>query len=367
MGDVLIPDIYEAALVPERWNAVFERIASELDGAAVYLGHSATARFGFGDFWTVGVDAMEWNRVGESEQSAQANRTLSILLGCEGRIFDRRAIVPDEEVAENPLSRIFLTENGLFHAALSVVQRDDEFASTFWVARDRARPIEGASIDLLGSLAPHVGQAMRIHRALGRSAREVSAFRTVLDSLERGVALLDGSLRVVYANAAAERALDADSGIGRRFGRLFVMASPTQMALNALVRRLNDPRGEMRGGALLIPDASGGPAWRLTLAPAVGAYIHGQVHTARIIAFIDDISLDMEGPEPAALTAQLGLTAAEARVATLSARALRPAEIAALLGVSVNTVKSHLKAVHVRLDVSTQAELVRTILAFRDP
>ncbi len=354
MGDLLIPDIYEAALQPERWNTVFERLTLELNGAAVYLGHSSTARFGFGDFWTVGVDPTEWARVGESEQSAQENRTLATLLGCEGRVVDRRAIIPDSEVETNPLSRIFLSENGLFHAALSVVQRDDEYASTFWVARDRARPIEGASM-------------MRIHRALGRSAREVAAFRTVLDTLERGVVLLDGSLRIVYANAAAERALDADSGIGRRFGRLIVRAWPAQMALDALVRRLKDSRGEMRGGALLIPDASGRTAWRLTLAPAVGAYIHGHVHTARIIAFIDDLSLDMEEPEPTALTAQLGLTPAEARVATLSARALRPAEIAALLGVSVNTVKSHLKAIHVRLGISTQAELVRTILALRDP
>lgn len=85
-----------------------------------------------------------------------------------------------------------------------------------------------------------------------------------------------------------------------------------------------------------------------------------------MIAFIDDLAQAPAEPRAETLTAWFGLTPAEARVAALSARALRPAEIAAAIGISVNTVKTHLKVVHARIGVRSQAELVRTILTLRD-
>ena len=366
MDEPLIPVIYEAALEPERWGWLFTQLSEQLGGAAVYLGQSRTDRFGTEDFWTVGVDPSAWDRFSEIDQAAQSNRTLAALLRCEGRVVDRRAIIPDTEVSRDPLSRTFLSERGLFHAVISVVQRDEDVASTFWVARDRAHPIEAAAFERLRLLAPHVGQAMHIHLALGRSTREAATFRRLVENLERGVALLDKSLCLLYANAAAERALDADSGLGRRLGQLFAKAPRSQRAFEALVRRLTDPRGDLAGGTLLVPDLSARLAWRVTLAPAVGPAVHGFAHRARVVAFIDDLSRNLDAPDPETLAAQFGLTPAESRVAALAARALRPAEIARALGVSVNTVKSQLKGVHGRLGVRTQAELVRLMLSFRD-
>ncbi len=366
MDDRLIPAIYEAALEPERWNSLFAQLSEELDGAAVYLGQAFTDCFGIGDFWTVGVDPSGWDRFDERDQSAQSNRTLAALLRSEGRVVDRREIIPDAEVGNDQLSRIFLAENGLFHAAVSVVQRDEQVASTLWIARDQARPIEGASFERIRLLAPHFGQAMRMHRALKRSTSETAMFRSVLDGLPQGAALLDGDLRLLYVNAAAECALEAGRGLVQRFGRLSATAPHLQRALQDHARRLTDRSEDLRIGSLILRDAEGEPAWRLTLAPAVGTSAHGLAVGTRMIALIDDLSRTPDGPGAETLTAWFGLTPAEARVAALSARALRPAEIAATIGVSINTVKTHLKVVHARLGVHSQAGLVRTVLTLRD-
>ena len=367
MDERLIPAIYEAALEPERWDSLFAGLSDEMDGAAVYLGQSFTDRFGIGDFWTVGVDPGGWNRFDEPEQSAQSNRTLATLLRSEGRVVDRREIIPDTEVGRDQLSRIFLTENGLFHATVSVVQRDEQVASTLWIARDRARPIEGAAFESIRLLAPHFGQAMRIHRALRRSAAETSMFRSVLDRLPRGVALLDGGLRLLYANAAAASALEAGRGLVERFGRLGASAPCLQRALQDHARRLTGGSEDLRVGTLIVRDAQGEPAWRVSLAPAIGASASGFAVGARIVAFIDDLARAPDEPRAEDHAAWFGLTPAEARVAALSVRALRPGEIAATIGVSINTVKTHLKVVHARLGVRSQAELVRTVLTLRDP
>ncbi|WP_299843814.1 helix-turn-helix transcriptional regulator [uncultured Jannaschia sp.] len=366
MDERLIPAIYEAALEPERWASLFTELSSEMGGAAVYLGQSFTDRFGIGDFWTVGVDPGGWNSFGASEQSAQTNRTLAALLRSEGRVVDRREIIPDADVGRDQLSRVFLAENGLFHATVSVVQRDDQVASTLWIARDRAHEIEGTAFENIRMLAPHIGQAMRIHRSLRRSAADLSMFRSVLDGLTRGVALLDGGLRLLYANAAAACALEAGRGIVEHFDRLCANAPRQQRALQDHARRLTDGMGDLRIGTLIVCDAQGEPAWRVTLAPAVGASANGFAEGARIIAFIDDLARAPDEPRMENLAKWFGLTLAEARVAALSARALRPGEIAATLGVSVNTVKTQLKVVHARLGVRSQAELVRTVLTLRD-
>jgi DNA-binding CsgD family transcriptional regulator len=53
-----------------------------------------------------------------------------------------------------------------------------------------------------------------------------------------------------------------------------------------------------------------------------------------------------------------GLTVAERRVAAIAASGLSNAEIASVLAVSLNTVKTHLRRVYSKLDVKRQSELV---------
>jgi len=53
-----------------------------------------------------------------------------------------------------------------------------------------------------------------------------------------------------------------------------------------------------------------------------------------------------------------GLTVAERRVATIAASGISNAEIAGVLGISLNTVKTHLRRVYSKLDVKRQSELV---------
>jgi DNA-binding CsgD family transcriptional regulator len=54
-----------------------------------------------------------------------------------------------------------------------------------------------------------------------------------------------------------------------------------------------------------------------------------------------------------------GLTSAEARVMQTVGTGHPPREAAALLGISYGTVRTHLKSVYRKANVSTQAELVR--------
>jgi DNA-binding CsgD family transcriptional regulator len=83
---------------------------------------------------------------------------------------------------------------------------------------------------------------------------------------------------------------------------------------------------------------------------------------AEAILFLHDPSARLK-IEPATLGTLYGLTPAEARVAALLARGRTVSEICALLGVSPNTVRTHLKRVLQKTQTRTQAQLVHVLLA----
>ena len=71
---------------------------------------------------------------------------------------------------------------------------------------------------------------------------------------------------------------------------------------------------------------------------------------------------EIQGPRLAALRDRYALTAAECRVLTEMAEGHTPAEAARRLGLSVHTVRSHLKGIFPKLGVHSQAALVRALL-----
>lgn len=64
------------------------------------------------------------------------------------------------------------------------------------------------------------------------------------------------------------------------------------------------------------------------------------------------------------LAAQFGLTKSESTIVDLLALMEPPKAIADRLGVSVNTIRTHIRRIYDKLDISTQAQLMRTVMAY---
>ena len=72
--------------------------------------------------------------------------------------------------------------------------------------------------------------------------------------------------------------------------------------------------------------------------------------------------LDPGEPSPHVTTADRGLTSREREILRLMGEGLKPKSIATGLGISVETVRGHLKSIMVKLDAHTQLEAVMTAL-----
>jgi DNA-binding CsgD family transcriptional regulator len=156
--------------------------------------------------------------------------------------------------------------------------------------------------------------------------------------------------------------LDAQRGLALRHGRVRLDRVRSQAALERGARKLAISQEDTERVVVDVHDARGIQTYELSLAPAIGDGKHDIAPAANVILFITEIPTEPAPGQVEGLMRRFDLTPAEARVAALIAWSRSRAAVAEQLGISENTVKSHLKVIHDKLGIRTRAELVRHVL-----
>lgn len=236
-----------------------------------------------------------------------------------------------------------------------------------------ARPAEPISLDNLlppdtavGSLRPvrlirTIRQEMHLSVGVPIEAKAAAAAEPhliyLLSRLNRGALLIDRSGRISFVNPRAEALVGplltpADAAGSPRRGRPPLDTAIAQLACG--------PAGHT--GPTAIP-RSGGRHPLLATGVALGSE-DAAGNPRRAVAMTLVLLTDPEDPaEPraAASLELLGLTPAEARVATLVGSGLGPREVAGILGTSEGTVRVQLQRAYGKLDISRQNELAAMV------
>ncbi len=200
-----------------------------------------------------------------------------------------------------------------------------------------------------GALLPALEPIVRL-RQLSRRCEQVTA---MLNSIRLPILLLDASVRPLAANHAARKIfrLPAPASSGK-----FSAALPGVPAsqLSQLVERACAMKPE--GGAMEFALHQGAVAAQLLVLPmASSAMGNGQAAALAIVQQAEDT------PEQAQHLLQLAyrLTPAEARMAQLILDGHSPGQIAAILKLSIATVRTQLSSVLRKTGTQRQADLVR--------
>ena len=172
---------------------------------------------------------------------------------------------------------------------------------------------------------------------------------------------------VQFANAEAELILGQEDGLGRDpAGHLRAAAPDDDTRLRASVRSVlaapgRDQRAADRGGVLSMRRRSGRWAYGVLIAavrPPSGVFGPGEPNA---ILFISERRSHLPSGELLAET--FGLTPAESRLLQALLQGHGLTDAAARLGNSVNTAKTHLRALFDKLECSRQADLVQTVVS----
>ncbi|MEI7443808.1 MAG: helix-turn-helix transcriptional regulator [Burkholderiales bacterium] len=212
------------------------------------------------------------------------------------------------------------------------------------------------------------------------TAPALSAFASVVDRSHRGLLIFDADARVLAHNVAARDLLHDRSslrlvplpGVPGGAMRLTGPDGAAQAAIEdavhdcasaALGLPTSDPSARRRSLHLRPPGSRLGLALHLTpLGPLAAA---PRAQAAAVAGTLIDLSRQptLEGPQ---LTALFGLSASSARVAEAYLRADSVKDVARRLGISTNTVKTHLATIYERTGCTRQSQLVRLLMALAE-
>jgi DNA-binding CsgD family transcriptional regulator/PAS domain-containing protein len=217
---------------------------------------------------------------------------------------------------------------------------------------------EAAGLDVL---LPHLRRSLQLTYHLRGLELDLAHARASLDTLSIGVVVCNAEGKVRIANRIAEEILARGDGIVLDgFDTLVANDPKHQPGLRRMISNAaRRPGLETNGaGSALKVGRREGSALKLLVAPlpeAQHAGLGGGGGGAMIL--IDDPERNA-APAVEALKALFGLTGAEARLARRLAHGDSTApEIAAEFALSPQTIRTQMKSIHRKMDVSHQAEV----------
>ena len=201
-------------------------------------------------------------------------------------------------------------------------------------------------------------------RRLRSKALGGTKLKALLSKAQCGVIQLDRSGRIAAANDRAQALLRTRKVISNKSGFPSAVRRTDNDALQALLSRALPDKGDgehaPRRGSITVHHPRGDPCLSLHVIPV----IERAEEDANVAAFVLVIELPRRARVDANLIADaLGLSPAEARVATMLARGHKLREIAVLTGPSYGTLRWHLQNIFAKCSVSNQMDLVHLVLS----
>ena len=343
--DDLVDKIYEAALVPNLWPDILQRIGDLVNGSAGFL-------FGVRDGYVSAVSNpafAPYLPIFMEEGWSQRDKTLgrAMALNHAGFVIDAD-LMTDQEIATDEVYHLF-RQYGIGYRAGTIVPISNGDSLALVLARHQEfGPVPRSVVTFLDGLRPHLARSALTANRLG---------------FERA-----------RAQAEAMQAVGLPAAVLRAGGRLF--------AANALFEETMPPLFQDRARvALTDPVADAMLADAIAMLPFAGAVKslpiaagEGRVpmvaHLVPVRGVANDIfsfatsllvviPVDKAAvPTADVLQGLFDLTPAEARVARGIAGALSIDEVAVAQSVSRETVRSQLKSVLTKTGLSRQTELV---------
>ena len=359
----LIGHTYDAALDSSQWEGLAPRIARTFnssstalfilntrDGSAPSLSTTANytqqilddykAHYWQHDLW-----------VNSAKQIAPA------------RVCTSKDLVADKALERTEFCSDWLSKLDIFYIVGAFFPVSDGEFAIYGTHRPRSLGhYEQNDADAVAAFLPHLQRALQLRRRLAQPEIERSATLEALDRTGTATLVVAGNGRILYANPQAERLLCSGDAIRAVDGRLGTTDRASSQRLAALVGRVTETasgRGSAAGGAMAV---SRGDRLPLTVLVAPFRPARNGVGSPVPAAILFIRDPEQSSLSKTALQELFGLTPAEACMATALASGISVEEFVASNRVSLNTARTHLKAVFAKTGTRRQAELVALIL-----
>lgn len=257
-------------------------------------------------------------------------------------------LMPWDELQKTDYYREFLGPLKVRHTLATLVSGQAQKHGSIVTARAEERgPYRQLHLDLVDTLRPHLARALHILEFFEGLVVDLAALRSMVDDLSYSVLVLDESRRCVFANRKAAERIAAGDGLFESAGRIGSRAAAEFItSWERLVRSGFSSRGYLpllTAGDALIEVS------RLAIADP-------SLHRRLWVLNVRDLSIDATDAKLAWRTRH-GLSEAECAVGVSLLSHDNAVAIAHDLGLSADTVRSHLKRMFTKLGVRSQTAL----------
>jgi PAS domain-containing protein len=207
---------------------------------------------------------------------------------------------------------------------------------------------------------PHLSRALQLRRSFFALDRRNAALAEACDRLAAGMVGLDEGGRTLFANEAARRMSARDDGLALdRSGRPYAADRAANQRLAELQR---DVAAGGSGGLVRVKRPHGEPAYVVIVAPLFrGEELAGRRRRGTLFVIHDPLHRAPTVPQLVAELFSIPLGSATLLAALAAGEELN--HYAERAGISMNTVRFHLKTAFARTGVRRQSELVRLVTA----
>jgi len=369
--DEAINAIYRAALDPEGWPSALEDVADYVGGNGAMIvyndirnnrGEIVVGRLR-DDLSDLYVDRYCANplvlAVAKKGQIGRAD------LG--STLIDHSIVRRTDFHADILMPQAIVDQVLLPHATLS----PDGGSGGFAVVLNHRQAEDGiAAAARMTQLAPHLSQALDLSFEVARRKDEMQRLGLLLDLLPSAAVLLDRLGRIVRANAAGEALLRNGDSVTAKGGTTLqaVIADSDRRLQKALAGALAFAAGisEIRfEQSFTLPRLSDAPALLVILTPLPPSDLPfldlTDCQACLLVRLIDPAQRINDRGD--ILRTVYGLTAAEAKVAVMIAPGMTAPAVAAKLGVSTTTVRTHIARAFDKTNTHSQIALASLLNA----
>jgi len=280
----------------------------------------------------------------------------------QGRVVRSNDICPDEILEQDLWYQRACLPYGFHYGGGVILENSATRLAAMSCNRPRhCGPLSDSEVAFWQELAPHVARAVRLIGMRTKLSGERDALMCYFDDFGQGMILTTPEAFVLAANASARSIIQEGKTLRTSGGKIVVADEESGKALAQALLRTGE--SSPLDSAQISLRSTGRQPLLATVLPLQRAARDSQVSAnspTAVIHLVNPSALVEFDPRPLRLL--FGFTMAEARLACRLASGCSLAEAAEGLGVSLNTVRTHLQRALSKAGLSRQAELVAVVL-----
>jgi DNA-binding CsgD family transcriptional regulator/PAS domain-containing protein len=365
----LICNVYDAVWDPSLWRSVLAKAAPFVGGPAATLFSKSAADKTGGVVYDYGVDPHFRHLYFDHYIKLDPSTTGQFFAEIDEPIATAD-LIRYEEFLETRFYLEWARPQQLVDFVTAVLNKSVTSAAMFGVFRhERDGVVDDQTRRRMRLIVPHIRRAVLISRLIDVKTAETAMLGDILEAISAGMFMVDGSARIVHANAAGHVMLDAGDVLRAVGGRLVAAAIQVDQTLREIFAAAvdGDAAVGIKGIAVPLTSHPSEPYVAHILPLTSGERRRAGVTYAAVAAlFVRKAVLEAPSP-PEVIAKTYKLTPTELRVLLAIVEVGGVPEVAAALGVAATTVKTHLGRLFEKTNTGRQADLVKLVAGFSSP